>query len=57
MSQTKMFLDETTTENYAIDTLDPVAFNTHIASGAYHYQVCLEKKYTHESWSVVFSLC
>lgn len=33
-----MFLDETTTADYAIDTLDPVALNTHIASGAYHYQ-------------------
>lgn len=37
-SQAKMFLDETTTEDYAIDTLDPVAYETHIASGAYHYQ-------------------
>lgn len=33
-----MFLDETTTADYAIDTLDPVAYSTHIASGAYHYQ-------------------
>jgi betaine lipid synthase len=33
-----MFLDETTTEQFAIDTLDPVAYNTHINSGAYHYQ-------------------
>lgn len=37
-SQAEMFLNETTTENFAIDTLDPVAYNTHIASGAYHYQ-------------------
>lgn len=48
-SQAEMFLNETTTENFAIDTLDPVAYNTHIASGAYHYQVCLEQKYTKES--------
>lgn len=48
-----MFLNETTTENFAIDTLDPVAYNTHIASGAYHYQVCLEQRYTKESWLVL----
>ncbi|KAM0746256.1 hypothetical protein T439DRAFT_360574 [Meredithblackwellia eburnea MCA 4105] len=48
-NQAKMFLDETSTRAYAEDTLDPVAFATHIASGAYHYQVCLEAKYTKSS--------
>lgn len=49
ISQAKMFLEETTTADYLTDTLDPVAFNTHIATGAYHYQVCLEQKYTKSS--------
>ncbi|KAK4048434.1 hypothetical protein OIV83_004780 [Microbotryomycetes sp. JL201] len=49
LNQASVFLKETTTEQFAIDTLDPVALNTHIASGAYHYQVCLEQKYTRES--------
>lgn len=49
-NQAQVFLSETTTEQFAIDTLDPVAMGTHIASGAYHYQVCLELKYTPESW-------
>ncbi|KAK4700778.1 betaine lipid synthase, partial [Phenoliferia sp. Uapishka_3] len=48
-NQAKMFLEETTTRDYAQDTLDPVALNTHISTGAYHYQVCLEAKYTHAS--------
>ncbi|KAI5479438.1 betaine lipid synthase [Pseudohyphozyma bogoriensis] len=48
-NQAKMFLDETSTRNYANDTLDPVAHNTHINSGAYHYQVCLEQKFTRNS--------
>ncbi|KAK4052298.1 hypothetical protein OIO90_004379 [Microbotryomycetes sp. JL221] len=49
LNQASVFLKETTTEQFAIDTLDPVALNTHIASGAYHYQVCLEQKYTRQS--------
>ena len=36
-----MFLEETTTRDYAQDTLDPVATGTHIAKGAYHYQCVL----------------
>lgn len=48
-NQARMFLDETTTRAYAEDTLDPVAATTHIASGAYHYQVCLQAKYTPNS--------
>ncbi|GAA6063494.1 hypothetical protein JCM10212_004453 [Sporobolomyces blumeae] len=49
MNQAKCFLDETSTEQFAIDTLDPVAYSTHIAGGAYHYQLCLEQKYTKKS--------
>lgn len=48
-NQAQVFLRETTTEQFAIDTLDPVALSTHIAGGAYHYQVCLEQKYTPQS--------
>ena len=44
--QAEMFLNETTTENFAIDTLDPVAYNTHIASGAYHYQYVFPSRRT-----------
>ena len=50
MNQAQVFLQETTTEQFAIDTLDPVAYGTHIKTGAYHYKVCLEQKYSHESW-------
>jgi betaine lipid synthase len=49
-NQAQVFLSETTTEQFAIDTLDPVAYGTHVKTGAYHYQVCLEQKYTRESW-------
>ncbi|ORY85942.1 hypothetical protein BCR35DRAFT_302535 [Leucosporidium creatinivorum] len=48
-NQAQVFLSETTTEQFAIDTLDPVAYGTHVKTGAYHYQVCLEQKYTRES--------
>lgn len=51
-NQARVFLRETTTEQFAIDTLDPVALNTHIATGAYPYQVCLEQKYSKNSWYV-----
>ncbi|GAA5930792.1 class I SAM-dependent methyltransferase [Sporobolomyces koalae] len=49
INQMKVFLDETTTRQFAIDTLDPVAYGTHIAGGAYHYQLCLEQQYTKKS--------
>ncbi|GAA5959377.1 hypothetical protein JCM21900_000709 [Sporobolomyces salmonicolor] len=49
INQARVFLDETTTEQFATDTLDPVAYGTHIARGAYHYQLCLEQKYTKHS--------
>ncbi|SCV73196.1 BQ2448_7121 [Microbotryum intermedium] len=44
-NQARVFLSETTTEQFAIDTLDPVAHNTHIGSGAYHYQIPLSPEY------------
>ncbi|GAA5903303.1 class I SAM-dependent methyltransferase [Sporobolomyces salmoneus] len=49
INQANVFLSETTTEQFAIDTLDPVAYGTHIANGAYHYQLCLEGRYTKKS--------
>lgn len=52
-NQAQVFLSETTTEQFAIDTLDPVAYGTHIKTGAYHYKVCLEQKYSPESWYVL----
>lgn len=41
-----MFLKETTTLQYGADTLDPVAHNTHLRTDNYHYQVCLQQRYT-----------
>lgn len=55
MNQSSMFMKETSVEQYAIDTLDPVALKTHIATGAYHYQVCLQQHYTKTSWQVAAS--
>ncbi|GAA5964164.1 hypothetical protein JCM3765_005359 [Sporobolomyces pararoseus] len=49
INQHKTFLSETTTEQFAIDTLDPVAYGTHIAEGAYHYKLCLDQKYSKRS--------
>lgn len=49
-TQSDMFRRETTAFQYAADTLDPPATQTHLAGGAYHYLVCLAQRYTHESW-------
>lgn len=40
-NQAKMFLDETTTRDYANDTLDPVAGATHIVSFPFFFFVLI----------------
>ena len=49
MNQAQVFLQETSVSQFAIDTFDPVALNTPIKTDNYHYQLCLEGKYTKES--------
>ncbi|GAA6037709.1 hypothetical protein JCM8097_002300 [Rhodosporidiobolus ruineniae] len=49
INQLKVLLKDTTVEQFAIDTFDPVALNTHIAKDNYFYQLCLEQRYTKES--------
>lgn len=49
MNQAQVFLKETSVSQFAIDTFDPVALNTPIKTDNYHYQLCLEGKYTKES--------
>ncbi|GAA5862038.1 hypothetical protein JCM8547_001566 [Rhodosporidiobolus lusitaniae] len=49
INQLKCFLKDTSVAQFAVDTLDPVALNTHIAKDNYFYQLCLEKNYTPES--------
>ncbi|GAA5990341.1 hypothetical protein JCM10908_007325 [Rhodotorula pacifica] len=49
MNQANVFLQETSVSQFAIDTFDPVALNTPIKTDNYHYQLCLEGKYTKES--------
>jgi betaine lipid synthase len=48
INQANLFLAETTTEQYAIDTLDPIAVNTRVATENYHYALCLQQRYTTE---------
>ncbi|GAA6014576.1 hypothetical protein JCM10207_001650 [Rhodosporidiobolus poonsookiae] len=49
VNQLKCFLKDTTVAQFAEDTFDPVALNTHIATDNYFYQLCLEHKYTKQS--------
>lgn len=49
MNQARMFLNETTPLQYAIDTLDPVASTQHMSQGAYWYHLCLTQHYTKDS--------
>ncbi|KAI0699007.1 hypothetical protein BC835DRAFT_1268331, partial [Cytidiella melzeri] len=50
MNQMKCFLNEgVSAQQYAMDTLDPIAHKTHMRTGAYHYLLCLLGRYTHES--------
>lgn len=49
MNQARMFLNETTPLNYAIDTLDPVASTQHMSGGAYWYYLCLMQRYSKTS--------
>ncbi|BGP19890.1 hypothetical protein JCM10213v2_008021 [Rhodosporidiobolus nylandii] len=49
INQLKVFLKDTTVAQFATDTFDPVALNTHIAKDNYFYQLCLQQRYTHDS--------
>ncbi|KAI0338707.1 hypothetical protein BDW22DRAFT_1415383 [Trametopsis cervina] len=50
MNQMNCFLEEgVSAQQYALDTLDPIAHKTHMRTGAYHYLLCLLGRYTHES--------
>ncbi|GAA97150.1 uncharacterized protein L969DRAFT_92001 [Mixia osmundae IAM 14324] len=45
INQAQCYLRETTTAQFAADTLDPVARKTHVKSENYHYYLCLMQKY------------
>uniref|UniRef100_A0A0K3CN82 Betaine lipid synthase n=1 Tax=Rhodotorula toruloides TaxID=5286 RepID=A0A0K3CN82_RHOTO len=49
INQARVFLKETTTSQFAIDALDPIGLNSHVAKDNYFYQLCLEAKYTKDS--------
>ncbi|GAA5888436.1 hypothetical protein JCM6882_008619 [Rhodosporidiobolus microsporus] len=49
VNQLKVFLKDTSVAQFATDTFDPVALNTHIATDNYFYQLCLEQRYTKDS--------
>jgi len=44
-----MFKNETTAAQYAVDTLEPVANNTHLRTNNYFYYLCLQRKYSREA--------
>jgi betaine lipid synthase len=46
MNQASMFRAETTPLDYLIDTLDPIAQQTHIRTANYHYYLCLLHRYS-----------
>lgn len=46
MNQAQMFLNETTANQYAHDTFDPVALSTHLRTENYHYYLCLQRRFS-----------
>lgn len=46
MNQARMITSESTYLQYALDTADPVASQSHISRGAYHYYLVLCQKYS-----------
>jgi len=53
INQARVFLAETTVAQFAADTFDPVALNTSLSTDNYFYQLCLQGRYTKDSWCVL----